>query len=399
MAGLIFKTKFINPKTVSKAKFSGYVTYVDRPEAIRREEFKKYDVFRTYQDYMGNPEKTTGLFTKDKSVVSPQGKEKLKELFDLAQKNGGLLNQSVLSFETEWLKKTGLMTKDGNVMEEKLKEYTRKSVSAMVKEEGMEGWIWSAAVHYNTQHVHIHIALAEAEPSWNENVGRCRRNKRTGELYQRGKLKGKSIEKMKSTFINLALESKEKNELINDIIRDRIVLGKQLKPFSEISDRELRRSFAALLESLPDDMRLWKYNMNAMESYRPMIDTLSEQFINTYFKAEYEELQALVKELGTDYHESYGNSKKGTDFVSWKQRDLYSRLGNAILKECRIVRQKQRQYVLENRRESGKEYYHYRLSRRLFYDLKNVFRKDIQTMKNQAAYERFLAEERSLYQD
>ncbi|WP_265411396.1 relaxase MobL, partial [Pseudomonas aeruginosa] len=100
--------------------------------------------------------------------------------------------------ESQWLKENGLMDSQGKVMEPKLREYTRQSVACLQKAEGMESWVWSAAVHYNTKHVHIHIALADPYPSWQEGRGRCKRNKKTGALYQRGKLKPKTLEKTKA---------------------------------------------------------------------------------------------------------------------------------------------------------------------------------------------------------
>ena len=56
-AGVVVVTKFC--KSNSKA-FSSYIDYVDREDAARSHNAAKYNL---YQDYMGNPEKSTGLFT------------------------------------------------------------------------------------------------------------------------------------------------------------------------------------------------------------------------------------------------------------------------------------------------------------------------------------------------
>ena len=59
MAGIVLVQKFIQP---GGAAYKGYVDYMDRPEAISsRSDLRDYDIFVTYQEYMGNPEKSTWL--------------------------------------------------------------------------------------------------------------------------------------------------------------------------------------------------------------------------------------------------------------------------------------------------------------------------------------------------
>ncbi len=393
-AGIVIKTKFIQAKAAAaKGKgFTGYLNYMDRPEAARDMDLKKYDLFESYQDYMGNKEKSSGLFSADKDTFSKQGVDDLKKEFSLAQEKGSNLYQGIISFETDWLKKHGLINADGVLIENKMREYTRSAVTALLKEEDATNWLWSAAIHHNTNHYHVHIAIVEPEPSWKEGVGRCKRNGETGELYQRGKFKLRSIEKAKSTFVNLAIGSKEKNLLINEIIRDRILIGKKQLKFSGMHFDELNRKFGDLMESLPDDARLWNYNMNAMKPYRTQIDELSDIFIQRYFKEDYKEFMRLTEELSDSYTDSYGDSKKGNSFLEQKRNDLYSRLGNAILKECKEIRKEQQQQNIP-KNIKGRSYSRYN-AKRILFDLRNIFRKDIESLKNQAAYERLMQEER-----
>lgn len=397
-AGIILTTRFIpagNAAYQSGGGFSAYLEYMDRPEAARDSHIQ-HDGFDQYMDYMGNPEKSKGLFSQDKDFFTDAEKQMLKSEFDRAQKKGSNLYQPIFSFETEWLKKNGLINEDDVLIENKMREYTRSAVAELLKKEGAENWIWTAAIHHNTDNYHIHISMVDPEPAWEENVGRCKRNKETGELYQRGKFKLGTIEKAKSTFVNLAIDSKEKNALINDIVRDRIVLGKKLTAFNEMHDVDLQNRFEELLDKLPEDMRLWRYNMNAMQPFRESIDDLSWMFIERYYKSDYDEFRLLLQELSEDYKESYGNSKMGTDFYDQKHEELFYRLGNAILNECRTVRKEQLQKQQHESVKTNTRIYSRYNSRRLFFDLKNVFRKNIESLKNQAAYERFLEEERAL---
>ena len=74
MAGVVLVQKFIQPG--GKA-YTGYVNYMDRPEAISsRSDLRDYDIFGTYQEYMGNPEKSTGLFNYQDYISSAEKEQK-----------------------------------------------------------------------------------------------------------------------------------------------------------------------------------------------------------------------------------------------------------------------------------------------------------------------------------
>ena len=52
-------------------KFSGYIAYMSRSEAVRTESYASHNFafddmdFDGYNNYMSNPEKSSGLFSKD----------------------------------------------------------------------------------------------------------------------------------------------------------------------------------------------------------------------------------------------------------------------------------------------------------------------------------------------
>ena len=89
-AGVVCVTKFCR---ASNKEFRAYIDYIDREEAARTEHSNEYNL---YADYMGNPEKTTGLFTSEKNNLNPEEKKLLKEQFSKAQENGSLMWQTVL---------------------------------------------------------------------------------------------------------------------------------------------------------------------------------------------------------------------------------------------------------------------------------------------------------------
>lgn len=400
-AGLIFKTKFVS---AGSAGFGRYLNYIDRPEAVQLDRLKEFDVFKTYTEYMGNPEKSTGLFTAEKDRLNTEEKQTIKELFSEAQGRGSLLHQSLFSFESEWLKENGLMDQSGTIAEAPLREYTRKAVQTLMKEEQMQNWKWTAAIHRNTKHVHIHIAMVEPFPSWTEGVGRCRRNPNTGELYQRGKFQAGSLRKTKATFVNLAIGSQKEQARMNELLRQRILAGKQSMPFSEQKGSAMEASFLRLLKGLPEDMRLWNYNMSAMEPYREEINELSRLFLESYFPEEFQEYLQIASKPSEKYARSYGGTEWSDQFEAGKVQDLYARMGNVILAECRQVRWKERQMEAypdalnfpsdrKQWQESRKTRYRSHVFQRTCFFLSRIFQRDLQSMKNQVAYERLRQEE------
>ena len=154
-AGVVLVTKFVRPG--AKA-FKGYINYIDREEAIRNE---YTDEWNGYVDYMGNPEKTSALFTASTDRLTEEDKQSLKEQFIQAEENGNLMWQTVLSFDNRWLEEQGIYDSNTNMLDsDKIRELTRNSMDHMLEMEGIaESAVWSAAIHYNTDNIHIHIDL------------------------------------------------------------------------------------------------------------------------------------------------------------------------------------------------------------------------------------------------
>ena len=74
-AGFVFVSKFVTKE--SKA-YKKYIDYIDREEAIRNKNYNAYNTFANYNEYMDDPEKTTGLFT-DFGMLSENDKQYMKE--------------------------------------------------------------------------------------------------------------------------------------------------------------------------------------------------------------------------------------------------------------------------------------------------------------------------------
>lgn len=374
-AGVVVINKFCPAD--SKA-FSGYISYIDRSEAKRNEKLSEYNL---YNDYMDNPEKTTGLFTEDKTELTYKDKKILKETFRSAQDNGSLMWQTVISFDNRWLEKYGLYDAANDIVDErKLKEISSNAIKKMLANEGLENAVWSGAIHYNTDNLHVHVAVVEPVPQRmvkeytqyeyredpkgkyvKDNYGEfvyanksfvkqrmedglpvTRYDKvplldKDGNQITRkqyvGKFKQKSIEVCKQYVVNEIAMQRDQNLQINRIIREQIV--KQKTTHKLIQDQELVNKFLDVYKQLPrtGNRGLWNYNNNAMHGVRKSLDELSSFYMQKYNLEDYKELRALIAQQAVLYREAYG--KSGRDYEQTKMKDLYERLGNAILKEMR----------------------------------------------------------------
>lgn len=370
-AGVVVVTEFC--KSSSK-KFKSYIDYINRDEAVRNENINKYNL---YQDYMGNPEKTTGLFTSQKNSLSKQEKTDLKNIFKQAQDNESLMWQTVISFDNEWLRKNGLYDKNEEyVDEEKIKEVARKAINKMLDAEGLNNAVWSGAIHFNTDNIHVHVATVEPIPMrekkeyqvWNYeenengdwtklNNGRyvhaTSKNMKYNNSEQKkfirvpkldesgkpitvqeykGRFKQSSIESCKRSIVNDIINDKENNRKINHIIRDSIIKQKKEHPLSE--DREMMIKFEELYNKMPDcNKNMWNYNNPIMSPLKPQVNEISMMYIEKYHMEEFKELQERISIQESIYKESYGNT--GNNYSDGKMKDLYTRLGNTILKEIR----------------------------------------------------------------
>lgn len=345
-AGVIVKTRFVD-KQIEAAKnsktaaakvqsFQSYIDYMDRDDAVRNKHFTKYNFssqkyysfktksFEKYHDYMDNPEKTTGLFTSDFDTLSAAQKRSLKNAFQQAYDNDSIMWQTVVSFDTQMLTKLGIYyPQSGYLNESRIKNMVRDMMKTTLKEENMQNSaVWSASIHYNTQHIHVHLAFTEPK---------CTREKILidGQERPRGCFPAKTFKKMKSTVVNGLLD-RDRTQ-IDDIMRKTLIGS--MKQSVKNDDFKWYKNYYRIYHRLPDDMRLWHYNMSAMKKFRPMIDNLSREYIMNYHAKEYAQLQQLLMKEQSVFKEAYGLKSTADHYAENKMRDLYTRMGNVVLNQ------------------------------------------------------------------
>ena len=368
-AGLVLVTEFC---AADDSTFSTYIDYIDRDEATRKEHIKEFTIEALledgeragYLDYMDDPEKLGGLFTKDKDSLSADEKAALKDEFKTAQENGSLMWQSVISFDNKWLSDMGVYDKETGVLNEQLiKTMVRASVGEMLEKENLSNATWSASMHFNTDNIHIHVATCEVFPMREKKSykqyerikdenGKWKyktiRNDKTGRLEKVplldgngniiekeeyvGRFKQSSLKAAKSKAVSVLADNKELNAEITKLMREHII--RSMKENSLYNDISFRRGFLELYRNMPKGVNrnMWKYGTNVIKPLREQIDALSKEYIEKYHKDDFEKLQEKLELQERRYIEAYGGSSKQMEN---KIDDLYKRLGNSILSQIR----------------------------------------------------------------
>lgn len=364
---VVIKSKFIAGSD-GGTSFNDYLNYMDRAETR-----DKVNAFEKYQDYMSNEEKSTGLFTSSKDSLNDKDKEYFKEEFKKSQESGSILWQDVISFDNDWLKESGVL-ENKNIDNKQIQDATRSAVQDMLKKEGMiDSAIWTGAIHYNTDNIHVHVAIVQ-----------------TKNFKERGKRKQASIDSMKSKVANKITDRSRHNEKLNEFIRERVITSKRDDPFlslkNQVMNRELLRQFKKIHKQLPDNKRMWRYNMNAIQEVRPEIDKLTTLYIEKNFKEEFKDFQKQLDKEVDVHKRMYGNSANSERYSETKMTDLYTRMGNTILKEVSEYDWKQKEFSRKNGKKPSKLILQRDLNKAVY--LVNHFAKDdLETSKNQKAYE------------
>ena len=366
--GVVIVSKFL---TSSSKKFNSYIDYIGREEAIRNEKFSRYSL---YEDYMGNPSKTTGLFNADSDLMNEDEKINAQKLFRKAQKNNSIMWQDVFSFDNDWLKEQGLYNPITKELDEvKIKDAVRKSIDySLGKKDILESSVWNGAIHYNTDNIHIHVAICEPEPT-----------------VHRGKRTQKTLDEMKSKFVNELLNSNENYKDINNIIRSEII-GENNNSLV-LKDKKLKSLMKDVIKNLPDDKRHWHYGYNTMNDSKKYLDEMAKYYIDTYKKVEFNELLTKLNKQELILKETYGvgNRAKYKDYKQSKIDDLYKRMGNAFLSEIKDYIKSEEETQKQHNLNKGNTYkFHGKImSKRDLNKIKKALGNEFDSVKNLNYYQ------------
>ena len=372
--GLVAVTKFVR---AGSKTFSSYIGYMDRDEAVHggniRESYSAYS-----EMYMGNPEKTTGLFSADYDRLSPETAQIYKKEFKIAQQKNSLLWQTVISFDNKWLEELGLYdVESGQLDEARIRGVTRQFMSVLMDRENMKLSSWTAAIHYNTDNIHVHIAIVD--PAGEREL--VKDGKYAGEA--KGTWGIRSIRYAKSAAVNDLLELDQTMQQINQLIRTCAGSVSQ-KQVDQLFQKDLARLLYSLETNVPD-MRNWKYGMSSMKPYRKEIDAITDKWLHEEHPQEYVIIRQLLEDTEKKQTRAYGTNTKTAGYTATKEAELYRRCGNAVLKISRMAE-------IEKRRSSGERPLlrvrngHSGVAYKHIYKLMRAFNDEYRHYRNQTAF-------------
>lgn len=402
-AAIFTKWKFVQSGV---KQFQSYIDYIDRDEAVRSKNFEKFNILPTdgFNEYMENPEKSTGLFTQNKNHLSKEDRKEVKKLFEKAQKNESIMWQDVVSFDTRWLIEQKFYDERNDVLnEEKIMNAVRSAMKEQLRLENLENSaVWTGAIHYNEKHhIHVHIAIVEPEPT--RPFGTFRRRDGTTYEARKGFRSKKSVDRFKSQIMSQLLDRDQPLAQISSLVRNQI--GRHKGEMRRLPDSQLQYLYGEIYQHLPTDLRLWKYNMNALDGVRPTINRFLTTYIETYEKENFQQLQTLLKENSKFYMTVYGEGtveyQRANDFQTNKNKELFTLLGNSLLKEMKEQkiqeRQNQRlQKSVDWDKNSDAHGQNTKPTKANLSKIKKAFSKDFQSMRNQQIYLRNVQENQEL---
>lgn len=371
---VIVKSQFTLPNKKSPSsgtRFNDYLTYISRDETTR-------DLgFSSYNEYMRHDQKSNALFNDSEDHLNDEKVALVKEAFKLAQARGSILYQDVISFDNAWLQEHGIYDgKTKDVDEKKLKSITRFAMIEMKENSGLgSNVVWSGAIHHNTENIHIHIATVNLSPSEN----------------QRGKRKLKTLERMRSIYVNHIMDRTEQRQKLNDLIRKEMVGKKKARTHSLAYDRSFRKTFLSIYKQLPKNKRNWNYGYETINSIKPELNQLTKKYLDMYHPKEINEFHQRLDEEVSVLRRTYGEgeAKRYDEYKTNKINDLYQRMGNAFLQEMKAYDNQIKTINQKHSPRSKKHTFQRNVSiKNVKYRMDRLFQSEMQSQQNQHAYER-----------
>ncbi|PGU10611.1 MobP2 family relaxase, partial [Bacillus thuringiensis] len=183
----------------------------------------------------------SGVFSKDKNVITSTDLNEIKELVGKAQNKGSVYYQDVMSFDTDFLIEQKLYDPVTDVLDEnRIRNASHKMMEQLFKDEQIEenNGFWFASIHRNTEHIHIHYGTVEKE-----NRRKLVEVKVDGKTFYepKGKRKQSTLDHMKTTFANSLVDrtselsriSNLRNNLVQEVKKE-YLQSKEKQPSREV---------------------------------------------------------------------------------------------------------------------------------------------------------------------
>ena len=281
---------------------------------------------KDFLDYTGNPEKSSGAFSKE-GILTYQER---KEIRDELRNTNAQIWSCLLSFEEEFGKKRLKSWRDAkDIIESEFPRFLREN---NIKYDNV---VWFAGLHENTDNRHIHICFFEKEPLRVTSKSKERR-------YHEGTLKKLSMENLKirveqrMSGIEYDIKS-SRNAIIGQTDG---YLNQVVNPKVEF-DKTVKKKLMELYRKMPKGNH--GYESKQMDDIRDEIDEITTAFLMRGYKASCEYVNLLKHLSEADKRTKEICQKQRIPFESHLlaqkfKKDLYRRIGNRILRYIRDAR-------------------------------------------------------------
>ena len=279
-----------------------YVSYVDTGAANK--------LPKDYAEYVGNSEKSCGVFDKD-GLLNDEQKRDLRKRLREAQ---SCIWDMVISFREDF----------GNEYcrdYEQAYKFLIKELPKFFKRAGLDkdNIVWYAGLHENTENKHIHISFFEKEPRYYANGGKLR--------FHSGKI-DKDVLLTSKVIFERALTNKSA-----EIIKARKDLSEKYKiglsPYE--MTRTLKKKLLELYREIPTTGRI-SYDSENMEFLKKKVDDATEcvLYANPKTKESYLNFKLKICDYREWQQEQYKHipDKYNADVY---HEDLMRRLGNITI--------------------------------------------------------------------
>ncbi|MCI8555846.1 MAG: hypothetical protein HFI85_04700 [Clostridia bacterium] len=279
-----------------------YVSYVDTGAANK--------LPKDYAEYVGNTEKSCGVFNKEGLLDNKQKRDLRNQL----RETQSCIWDMVISFREDF----------GNEYcrdYEQAYKFLVKELPKFFKRAGLDkdNIVWYAGLHENTENKHIHISFFEKEPKFYANGGKLR--------FHSGKI-DKDVLLTSKVIFERALTNKSA-----EIVKARKDLSEKYKiglSHYEMT-RTLKKKLLELYREIPANGRT-SYDSENMEFLKKKVDDTTEcvLYANPKTKESYLNYKLKINEYREWQQEQYKHipDKYNTDIY---QADLMRRLGNITI--------------------------------------------------------------------
>lgn len=303
--------------------FADYLRYMRRSTVTDQEEFKKKKVLATENGYetLSGQE---GMFDGCRDVITPKQRTFYQHRFQEAYAENAILWKPIISFEQGFLEEIGVI-ENHVVSEEKLKQATRQAVENFIKNNELPAMHWTGMIHYDTDNVHIHVAMVEKNPTnvinWTQD-----------EIKEFARCSPASFEAIKRDMATHLVDRSQQKKELTQHIRQHLI-----QPTREL---DVIKEFPSQSNDLMNKLSTYQYGK--LKPYeKAWLNALTTQVLHSKFHSEFQEFRQLVKKENEYYQALYGMRKhERSDYATNLERDVYYRIGNAILKQLQVEKLK-----------------------------------------------------------